>query len=132
MDLEPDPWQPAGAAYPVTLPPAAALFDTPEARRYRRFLEQLQQAQHAQQAQQGGGSGGGEGGGDAGGDRSPAALPGGLPTLLQLTDLLGGEGCGGWGRSSGERPGLVCLWGPLQGSLPAAARAAEAAIRAAA
>ena len=41
-DLQPDPSAPAAAAYPSTLPAAAALFGTPEATRYAHFLEQLQ------------------------------------------------------------------------------------------
>lgn len=41
-DLHPDPAAPAAAAYPSTLPAAAALFGTPEASRYSHFLEQLQ------------------------------------------------------------------------------------------
>lgn len=42
VDLHPDPSAPAAAAYPSTLPAAAALFGTPEASRYAHFLEQLQ------------------------------------------------------------------------------------------
>lgn len=41
-DLLPDPAGPAAAAYPNTLPAAAALFGTAEAVRYGHFLEQLQ------------------------------------------------------------------------------------------
>lgn len=41
-DLHPDPSAPTAAAYPSTLPAAAALFGTPEAARYSHFLEQLQ------------------------------------------------------------------------------------------
>lgn len=42
VELTPDPAAPAAAAYPNTLPAAAALFGTAEALRYSHLLEQLQ------------------------------------------------------------------------------------------
>lgn len=42
VELRPDPAAPAAAAYPNTLPAAAALFGTAEAVRYSHLLEQLQ------------------------------------------------------------------------------------------
>ncbi|EFN51132.1 hypothetical protein CHLNCDRAFT_141330 [Chlorella variabilis] len=81
VELHPDPAAPAAAAYPNTLPAAAALFGTKEAVRYGHLLEQLQSAawQDDEAAA-------------AGGDGAAAAA--GLPSLLQLTAILAGAGGG--------------------------------------
>ena len=106
-DLLPPPSATAAAAYPVTLPSSTALFETPEARRYRRLLFQLQTAVW------GAGTGASTPSGD-GGAAEPAALEsgsaaGGLPTLLQLTDILTGAG-GAGGVAPG--PAGVDVTGP--------------------
>lgn len=116
-ELQPDPAAPAAAAYPNTLPAAAALFGTEEAARYSRFLEQLQKA--AWQDDDAAGAGAGAGASDEDGSAAAsvvdAADVGGLPSLLQLTGLLAGcadGGAGAGGSSPGSAAGGVEVTGP--------------------
>ncbi|KAL4439824.1 hypothetical protein ABPG75_002825 [Micractinium tetrahymenae] len=94
VELRPDPAAPAAAAYPTTLPAAAALFGTAEAVRYSHLLEQLQSA--AWQDDDAAVAAGPAGSADA--DAAAAAAPdagsgvGGPPSLLQLTSILTGTG----------------------------------------
>jgi hypothetical protein len=96
VELLPDPAAPAAAAYPNTLPVAAALFGTAEATRYGHFLEQLQSAAwQDDDAAAAGGAGSSEAAAAAVGAQDPAAAAGGLASLLQLTSILAGalHGC---------------------------------------
>lgn len=102
IELSPDPAAPSAAAYPTTLPAAAALFGTPEATRYVHLLEQLQaaawqddDAAGAEAAEAEAAGGGARGGTDTG------AAPG-LPSLLQLTSILAGEAQSWGGRLLAE------------------------------
>ncbi|KAL4423628.1 hypothetical protein ABPG77_009215 [Micractinium sp. CCAP 211/92] len=94
VELTPDPAAPAAAAYPNTLPAAAALFGTAEALRYSHLLEQLQsaawQVDHAAAASGAVGSGAGDAAAAAAQEGGAAA--GGPPSLLQLTSILIGAG----------------------------------------
>ena len=102
VELLPDPAAPAAAAYPNTLPAAAALFGTAVATRYGPFLEQLQSAAWQEDdAAAAGGAGSSEAAAAAAaGGQDPAAASGSLPSLLQLTSILAGafaalsRGCG--------------------------------------
>lgn len=116
-DLLPPPAETAAAAYPLTLPSSSALFDTPEAVRYRRFLHQLQDAvwgsdsgsTAAGTAAGGAGPGAGSSNGSAGAAANVGAAAGGLPSLLQLTEILnGGSAGGGWAAG----PAAVEVTGP--------------------
>lgn len=102
-ELHPDPAGPTAAAYPNTLPAAAALFGTAEAVRYGHLLEQLQSAawQEDNAAAAGGGADSAADGSGPGGSQDPTASPSGPPSLLQLTSILTGTPDGSGSGSAG-------------------------------
>jgi hypothetical protein len=103
VELEPDPAAPVAAAYPNTLPAAAALFGTAEAVRYGHFLEQLQRAAWQDDDSAAVGA--------ATDDLDPVVAAtgdaaAGLPSLLQLTSLLASDSGGAAGGAAAPAGGL--------------------------